>query len=130
MQALSVRQPYADQIMRGTKRIEHRSRPTKVRGRVYIYASLTPASPKGQDLPRGVIVGTVEIHNCTGSPGDYLWHLRNPRKESGTLSSFNLDSGVFFGCLAGIPRRSLFDAPGALQHVIARGRNSISLPTC
>jgi hypothetical protein len=33
MRALSVRQPYADQIMRGTKRIEYRSRPTKVRGR-------------------------------------------------------------------------------------------------
>jgi hypothetical protein len=40
MKALNIRQPYADQIMRGTKRIEYRSRPTKVRGRVYIYASL------------------------------------------------------------------------------------------
>jgi hypothetical protein len=71
MRALSVRQPYADQIMRGTKRFENRSRPTKVRGRVYIYASKTAASLRGEDLPRGVIVGTVEIHNCTGSQGDY-----------------------------------------------------------
>jgi predicted transcriptional regulator len=82
MLALSVRQPYADQIMRGTKRIEYRSRPTKVRGRVYIYASLKPASSRGEDLPRGVIVGAVEIHNCTGSPGKYHWHLRNPKRLS------------------------------------------------
>src|SRR4051795_5225478 len=40
--ALSVRQPYAEQIMRGTKVIEYRSVPTHVRGRVYIYASSTP----------------------------------------------------------------------------------------
>ena len=79
MLALSVRQPYADQIMRGTKRNEYRSRPTKVRGRVYIYASLTPASSRGEDLPRGVVIGTVEIHNCTGTPGDYRWHIRNPK---------------------------------------------------
>jgi hypothetical protein len=82
MRALSVRQPYADQIMRGTKRFENRPRPTKVRGRVYIYASLTPASSRGEDLPRGVIIGTVEIHNCTGSAGDYRWHLRDLKRLS------------------------------------------------
>lgn len=79
MRALSVRQPYADQIMRGTKRIEYRSRQTKVRGRVYIHSSKTAESSRGMDLPRGVIVGTVEIHNCTGSPGRYRWHLQNPK---------------------------------------------------
>jgi hypothetical protein len=68
MRSLSVRQPYADRIMRGTKRIENRSRPTKVRGRIYIYASLTPASSKGEDLPHGVIIGTVELFGwrCDG----------------------------------------------------------------
>jgi hypothetical protein len=82
MLALSVRQPYADQIMRGTKRIEYRSRPTRVRGRVYIYASLKPASSRGHDLPRGVIVGTVEIHNCTEGSEGYRWHLRDPKPLS------------------------------------------------
>lgn len=84
--ALSIRQPYAEQIMRGSKRIEYRTQPTKVRGRVYIYASLTPGDKrdfqcmKAQpgDFPVGVLVGTVEIVDCTGQSGNYEWHLRNP----------------------------------------------------
>jgi predicted transcriptional regulator len=40
MRALSIRQPYAELIMRGIKRIEFRSRPTSIIGeRFYIYAS-------------------------------------------------------------------------------------------
>jgi predicted transcriptional regulator len=39
--ALSVRQPFAEQIMLGTKKIEYRSMKTNIRGRVYIYASLS-----------------------------------------------------------------------------------------
>jgi hypothetical protein len=96
MLAQCVRQPYAAQIMRGTKRIECRSRPTKVRGRVYIYASLTPASSRGEDLPRGVIVCTVEIYNCTGSPGDYHWHLRDPKPLSRPRKSVGKPQPVWF----------------------------------
>lgn len=84
--ALSIRQPYAEQIMRGTKRIEYRTQPTKIRERIYIYASLTPADEyefkqmkaRPGDFPVGVLVGTVEVVDCTGVPGDYEWHLRNP----------------------------------------------------
>lgn len=73
MRALSVRQPWAELILRGRKRIEVRSRPTNVRGRVYIYASLHRAGPAHErhaanahrfdidGLLRGVIIGTVEI---------------------------------------------------------------------
>jgi hypothetical protein len=40
MRALSIRQPYAELILRGIKPIEFRSRPTKIIGeRFYIYAS-------------------------------------------------------------------------------------------
>jgi len=39
MSALSVRQPYADQIMRGEKQFEYRNQITHKRGRVYIYGS-------------------------------------------------------------------------------------------
>ncbi|MCH8823433.1 MAG: ASCH domain-containing protein [Planctomycetes bacterium] len=40
MRALSIRQPYAELILRGEKTIEYRSRPTKIIGeRFYIYAS-------------------------------------------------------------------------------------------
>jgi hypothetical protein len=46
MSALSIRQPYAEKILRGRKKIEYRSMPTNKRERVYIYASKSPA---GQD---------------------------------------------------------------------------------
>lgn len=42
IRALSVRQPYAEQILCGTKKIEYRSIATRIRERVYIYASQTP----------------------------------------------------------------------------------------
>jgi hypothetical protein len=40
MRALSIRQPHAEAIMRSVKTIEFRSRATRIRGRVYIYAGL------------------------------------------------------------------------------------------
>jgi hypothetical protein len=88
MRALSIRQPYAEQILRGTKRFEFRSRPTAVRGRVYIYASLKPGKAEEfdrmhvqlGDLPTGVLVGTVEITDCSGEAGDYKWHLARPQR--------------------------------------------------
>jgi predicted transcriptional regulator len=43
MPALSIRQPHAEQTLRGKKKIEYRSMPTNKRERVYIYASMTPA---------------------------------------------------------------------------------------
>jgi hypothetical protein len=83
MRALSIRQPYAEQILRGTKRIEFRNRPVRFRERVYIYASLKPG-PRYEfeklglapgDLPTGVLVGTVHIVGCTGRPGEYRWQM-------------------------------------------------------
>jgi hypothetical protein len=45
MRALSVRQPYAELILRGVKTVEYRSRPTRVIGeRFYIYAPVKRAS--------------------------------------------------------------------------------------
>ncbi len=89
LRALSVRQPWAELIMLGDKEIEYRNYPTDVRGIVYIYASATryPAederdmqSEYGLDLeslPRGVIVGTVEVYDCQkDADGGYEWHLR------------------------------------------------------
>ena len=86
--ALSIRQPYAEQILRGTKKIEYRSQRTHIRERVYIYASKTPgparvfAAMDAQpgDFPVGVLVGTVEVVDCTGVPGDHEWHLANPER--------------------------------------------------
>jgi hypothetical protein len=58
MRALSIRQPYAELILRGIKPIEFRTRPTKIIGeRFYIYASQKWAEGKlfleGCGRPRG-----------------------------------------------------------------------------
>jgi len=50
MLALSIRQPYAELILRGLKRIEYRSRPTRLIGeRFWIYASKKPATLPAPD---------------------------------------------------------------------------------
>jgi hypothetical protein len=89
MLALSIRQPYAELILRGIKTVEYRTRPTRIIGeRFYIYASKAKAAtpiwsedlrvatpPKwmlelaeqvgmiepGALLPTGVIVGSAVI---------------------------------------------------------------------
>jgi hypothetical protein len=91
MRAISIRQPYAEQILRRAQKFEYRSRPTKIRERVYIYASLTPGVDEAWreiglqpgDLPTGVLVGTVEIVDCSDEPdgrGDYAYSLARPRR--------------------------------------------------
>ena len=32
------------------------------------------------DLPRGVLIGIVEIWDCTDNDGDFHWHVRNPKR--------------------------------------------------
>lgn len=90
MRAISIRQPYVEQILRGTKRYEYRYRPTQIRERVYLYASLGVGDLKGfkklkkapGELPAGVIVGTVEIVGCKyfDSFGEYGYELKNPKR--------------------------------------------------
>lgn len=75
MIALSIRQPFANRILSGEKVIEYRTIPTKKRERVYIYASKTQL-PVG--LIGGVIIGSVEIIDCTETEDWWLWHLANP----------------------------------------------------
>lgn len=82
--ALSIRQPWAELIMQERKDKEYRSGPTRIRGRIAIYASLSKVDlPEAEDngldpeqLPRGVIIGTVELWGCDG--GD--WYLRDPKR--------------------------------------------------
>ncbi|MDP1547616.1 MAG: ASCH domain-containing protein [Anaerolineales bacterium] len=96
--ALSVRQPFAEMILRGIKKIEYRTMRTNIRGRVYIYASLTPGPieqfeyihTKPGDLPTGVLVGTVEIVGCETEDGyDYEWHLANPERLEKPIKADN-----------------------------------------
>lgn len=97
MLALSIRQPYAEQILSGTKKIEYRNKPTKIRGRVYIYAakklvradSLESMKAEPSGFRTGFIVGSVEISNCTQSGATYEWHLARPRRLAKPLKPKN-----------------------------------------
>jgi hypothetical protein len=91
--ALSIRQPWAELILAGTKDIENRVWRSAFRGRLLIHTSsnvdekamlglrLDPGA-----LPRGGIVGEVEVVDCvTDHPspwfhGPYGLVLRNPRR--------------------------------------------------
>ncbi len=105
MRALSIRQPYVEQILRGRKRIEYRSRPTRIRGRFYLYASKSPGPPaefsslgrKPGELPTGMILGTVELVDCTKRRKDrYEWHLRAPRRLARTRRPIKHAQPVWF----------------------------------
>lgn len=105
---ISIRQPWAWMILHAGKDIENRNWPTKFRGRILVHAAKgmtrdewgsawefahgSGASPKAvqanitfDNIPRGGIVGSVEIVDCVGesdSPwfvGDYGFVLRNPQ---------------------------------------------------
>jgi hypothetical protein len=90
---LSIRQPFAEMILRGLKEAEYRSRPTNFRGRTFIYATkyfdgnfdtLQRRHGLPEDLPRGVIVGAVDVVACDPLQcgEEYAWMLRNPERFS------------------------------------------------
>src|SRR5690606_6122160 len=108
MLALSIQQPWAELILRGIKTIEIRRVPARPQ-QIYLYASQrfstiplldSPGEESEmarQRLPRGMIVGTVEILACRRAvvedaaaaviPSSYLtdqysWILGNPVRLS------------------------------------------------
>jgi len=81
IRVLTVRQPWAERIVSGTKKIEYRTWQTHYRGALAIHAAVSRAAPGGTDLPRGVIVGTVKVVDCViGRDGIWHWKLRQPRR--------------------------------------------------
>lgn len=111
MKALSIRQPHAEAIMRGIKAAEFCTRATNVRGRIYIYASRNRyhveeeakilemygiGDVNSDDLPRGVVIGTVELWNCTGFGGKYEWHFCHPERATELLKPTKRPGGVWF----------------------------------
>ena len=103
LRALSVRQPWAELILRGHKRVEYRSQATHIRGRVYLYASLAKPDPADaqviaslDDLPRGLVVGTVEIVGCELGNDGYEWHLAHPQRLDTPLTPVEQPQAVWF----------------------------------
>jgi hypothetical protein len=123
MRALSVRQPWAELILLGHKTIEVRSRRTNLRERVYIYAGLNRIEPREEariaaqfgidmdGLPRGVLVGTVQIVGCmplkqddcpaacfpiTETDGLYGWLLARPQRTEELVKPTRQPQPMFF----------------------------------
>ncbi len=87
MRALSVKQPWAELIARGKKKIEYRTWSVDLRGDLLIVASKSrndeDVRDEGfapDDLVYGRAVCVVELVEVEGEPGDYEWKLRNPRR--------------------------------------------------
>ena len=114
MKAFTIYQPYGYAIIAGLKQYETRPRKTHIRGRVAVHAgrldevhatkhlsgndfwALMAEIGGKTDLPRGAVLGTVEIVDCVPveeivhtlsererllgdySPGRFAWVLRNP----------------------------------------------------
>jgi hypothetical protein len=100
MHAISIKQPFVEQILIGKKRREFRSRRTLITGRIYLYASLkdltdrsewtrAKASRDDKRIRRSVIVGTVEIVRCDKHGTGYAYVLRNPTRFKRTLKPTN-----------------------------------------
>jgi hypothetical protein len=77
MKCISVAQPLAWAILAGLESVEYRCYPTDYRGDLLIYASAdddrwqrehlarySPIAPPWEELPRGLIVGLVELWAC------------------------------------------------------------------
>ncbi|MFK7776704.1 MAG: ASCH domain-containing protein [Gimesia sp.] len=121
--ALGIRQPWAELILRGIKTIEIRSSQTRIRGPIYIYASkklaktvyadkaVEKAEIDVEELPRGVLIGTVEIVDsfpvnqkhatASGVPAEILagkfgWKLVNPQRLQDLIIPDYLPYGVWF----------------------------------
>lgn len=98
MRAVSVRQPWASLLVDGRKSIETRTWDTSYRGKLAIHAGVTPDLngpwayfPSDVILPRGAVLGTVELVDCRPmtpqdehcaccgyKPGLYAWVISNP----------------------------------------------------
>ncbi len=101
MRALTIRQPYAWAIMQGEKDVENRVWNTPFRGRFWVHAGSyrwpretdwkdllfgIDDVPDQDELPRGAILGTVELvdvvhgyESVWAEPGNYWhWVLANP----------------------------------------------------
>jgi hypothetical protein len=74
VKCLSVTQPWATLLVLGVKRVETRSWPTNYRGPLAIHAAkgwdasaralAEKLMPEGKNLPRGAVVGVVELMGC------------------------------------------------------------------
>ncbi len=104
--AISIKQPFVEQILLGEKTREYRTAPTNIRERVYLYASLKPRTEPAlwrkmtstaDELPKGLIVGSVEIVDCKpDATGGFAYKLANSKRLRQHLKLANQPGPVFW----------------------------------
>ena len=105
--AISIRQPYVELILRGIKKYEYRSTPTRITGRVYLYAAKKSvdddaawhkAENQRGELPTGLILGSVVIAGCEWSAkdGSYRYKLESPKRLKKGLEANSHPQPKFF----------------------------------
>lgn len=121
--ALGIQQPWAELILQGVKSVEVRNVPVGMRTTIYIYSSrklstfpdaeiaIEEYNLNLQSLPRGQIVGTVEIVGCRQCEltdeasacvswslmeNRYSWQLENPQRCDPPLKPRFLPYGMWF----------------------------------
>lgn len=104
--AISIRQPFVEQILLGIKRHEYRNTLTHIRGRVYLYAAKTPVESAAEwrkvrskpgELPTGVIVGSVVISGCEPwKSGGFRYKLEAPKRLRKHLKPNSQPTPKFF----------------------------------
>ena len=93
LKALSIKQPYVDQIILGEKTVEYRTWNTKYRGDILICST---AKPLNQGLYKnGFALCVVELYKIVETETWYEWHLKNvrrikPIKIKGKLGLFDV----------------------------------------
>ncbi len=106
LRAISIKQPFVELILQGKKKFEYRTVPTNIRERVYLYASSKERSEdllwkkvkgEGGSLPRGMIVGSVEIVDCRVHKKEgFAYKLKDPKRLTKPLKPRNQPSPVFW----------------------------------
>ena len=91
--AITIRQPWAELIIRGRKDVENRSWRTRHRGPLLIHAGVGADTEYfeefdvSDDVVRGAIIGVVELVECTKKVssdwhgrGNWGWYLARPHR--------------------------------------------------
>ena len=91
--ALSIRQPYANRIIEGFKKVEIRSWTTKYRGEIIICSTRKPIL---KSYLCGFALGSVILDHITEDDFNFNWHLISPMpfeqpfEVTGSLGLFTL----------------------------------------